>query len=148
MMTIPTRIILALMLSLLVFSACAQKDDLTAIKRRAEQGNVDTQAFLGFMYRNNLRVDQDYEEAFRWYQSAAYDGHVKAMYNLGLMHEYGQGVPQDYTQAYMWDLLAVSTLTGQDREFAVSNRDAIAEKMTPEQIAEAQRLASEWKPKE
>jgi hypothetical protein len=33
------------------------------------------------------------------------------------------------------------------REMAVKNRDDVAAKMTPDQIAEAQRMASEWKPK-
>jgi hypothetical protein len=31
---------------------------------------------------------------------------------------------------------------------AVNSRDALAAKMTPAQIVEAQRLAREWKPKE
>lgn len=31
---------------------------------------------------------------------------------------------------------------------AVQNRDMLAKTMTPAQIAEAQRLAAEWKPKE
>jgi len=30
---------------------------------------------------------------------------------------------------------------------ATRNRDSIAAKMTPEQIAEAQKMAREWKPK-
>jgi hypothetical protein len=33
-----------------------------------------------------------------------------------------------------------------DRGTAVHNRDLVASKMTPAQIAEAQRLAGEWKP--
>ena len=32
-------------------------------------------------------------------------------------------------------------------DMAVKNRDIVAAKMTPAQIAEAQRLAREWKPK-
>jgi hypothetical protein len=36
---------------------------------------------------------------------------------------------------------------GEDRDRAVSNRDLAEKRMTPEQIAEAQRLAREWKPK-
>jgi hypothetical protein len=32
-------------------------------------------------------------------------------------------------------------------ENAVKNRDIVASKMTPAQLAEAQRLAREWKPK-
>ncbi len=64
------------------------------------------------------------------------------------MYEKGQGVPQDYVQAHMWYNLAASHFApGSDRDRAVKNRDIIAEKMTPAQIAEAQRLAREWKPK-
>ena len=86
-------------------------------------------------------------EAVRWFLAAAEQGHAWAQNNLGVMYANGQGVPQDYIQAQMWYNLAASDLTGDDREWAVKNRDEIAEKMTSEQIAEAQRLAREWKPK-
>ena len=55
----------------------------------------------------------------------------------------GQGVTQDYVQAHMWFNLAAA----QGDEIPRKNRDAVAERMTSEQIAEAQRLAREWKPK-
>ena len=45
-------------------------------------------------------------------------------------------VPQDYVQALMWLNLAAE----QDKD-AVKNRDDLAKRATPEQIAEAQRLA-------
>jgi len=51
-------------------------------------------------------------------------------------------VPQDYAQAHKWFNLAAASGDAD----AVSNRDRVAAKMTPAQIAEAQRLASEWKP--
>ncbi len=64
------------------------------------------------------------------------------------MYEKGQGVPQDYVQAHMWYNLAASHFApGSDRDRAVKNRDILAAKMTPAQIAEAQRLARKWKPK-
>ena len=45
----------------------------------------------------------------------------------------------------MWRNLAASRLpAGEDRETAVKSCDALADLMTPEQIAEAQRLAREW----
>ncbi len=48
----------------------------------------------------------------------------------------------------MWFNLAVSRKPpGKERDFSVKNRDIVAGKMTPAQIAEAQRLAREWKPK-
>ena len=49
---------------------------------------------------------------------------------------------------YLWFNLATPTTVGEEREGAVKNRDRVAEKMTSEDIAEAQRLAGEWKPQE
>ena len=43
----------------------------------------------------------------------------------------------------MWFNLAVAN----GFKEAVRNRDMVARHMTPEQIAEAQKLAREWKPK-
>lgn len=67
------------------------------------------------------------------------------------MYYYGPGVPQDYVEAHKWYNLAAarfSAAEAEQRESAVKNRDIIAAKMTPAQIAEAQRLAREWKPKQ
>ncbi len=77
----------------------------------------------------------------------AEQGDASAQYGLGSMYYNGQGVPEDHVQAHMWYNLAALDLTGDDKEAAVKNRDSLAEKMTSEQIAEAQRLAREWKPK-
>ena len=52
----------------------------------------------------------------------------------------GRGVPEDYVLAHMWFNLAAA----QSEELAVSGRDIVARRMTPAQIAEAQRLAREW----
>jgi len=113
----------------------------------AEQGHAGAQNNLGVMYKEGTGVPQDHKEAVRWYRAAAEQGDALAQRNLGITYEKGQGVPQDYIQAHMWYNLAASDLTGDHRETAVKNRDLLAEKMTAEQIAEAQRLAREWKPK-
>jgi uncharacterized protein len=47
----------------------------------------------------------------------------------------------------MWFDLAAAQLTGSGKKLAVENRDEIAARMTPAQIAEAQKLARKWKPK-
>ena len=88
---------------------------------------------------------QDYKEALKWYRRAAEQGHEDAQYRLGIMYEAGQGVPQDYIQAHTWFNLAGARLPGEVD--GVKNRHIVAAKMTPDQIAEAQRLAREWKPK-
>ena len=116
----------------------------------AEQGDADAQYSLGVTYANGRGVPQDYAEAVRWYRKAADQGLASAQNNLGLMYDNGQGVPQDYAEAVKWYNLAAARLPASDSEkhnFAVKNRDEIAAKMTRAQIAEAQKLAREWKPK-
>ena len=84
----------------------------------------------------------------KWYRLAAEQGDAPAQYNLGVAYATGQGVPQDYVQAHMWFDLAASRFSeAEQRDHAVKNRDLAASKMTPAQIAKAQRLALEWKPK-
>lgn len=60
------------------------------------------------------------------------------------MYAQGRGVLQDFIQAHMWYNLSAA----QGEQRAAEARDALAKQMTPAQIAEAQRLAREWKPKE
>jgi len=121
------------------------QDYVEAVKwyrKAAAQDHATAQFNLGFMYDDGQGVPQDYAEAVKWYRRAAEQGHAKAQNNLGLMYDDGQGVPQDYVEAHMWYNLAASGLPpGEDR---AKNRDIVAKLMTPAQIAEAQRLASEW----
>ena len=119
-------------------------------RRAAEQGNAQAQHSLGVMYGTGRGVSQDYAEAVKWQRLAAEQGLTDAQYSLGIMYAKGHGVPQDYVQAHMWSNLAASRYPASEaesRDKAVKNRDIIASKMTPAQIAEAQKLAREWKPK-
>jgi len=116
----------------------------------AEQGQADAQYNLGLMYDLGQGVPHDYAEAVRWYRLAAEQGDVRAQINLGLMYVNGQGVPQDYVQAHKWFNLASANSPASEaknREMAVAKRDFIAAKMTPAQVAEAQRLARGWEAK-
>ncbi|MDA0822253.1 MAG: SEL1-like repeat protein, partial [Proteobacteria bacterium] len=63
----------------------------------------------------------------------------------GATYENGQGTLQDYVEAHKWYNLAASQAFVDDlRNRATENRDGIAAKMTPAQIAEAQKLAKQW----
>ena len=116
----------------------------------ADQGDAVVQKSLGFMYANGHGVPRDYAEAVKWYRKAAEQGDADAQANLGDMYANGQGVPRDYVQAHKWFNLAAAHFPASEtegREKAVINRDRVAGKMNAAQIAEAQRLAREWKPK-
>ena len=109
----------------------------------ADQGHADAQNYLGLMYLDGEGVPEDYAAAVSWFRKAAEQGHAIAQTNLGDMYATGRGVAQAYVQAHMWFNLAAA----QGDADAIKYRKAAAAKMTPAQIAEAQRLAREWKPK-
>ena len=126
-------------------AAYERGDYATALKEfrpLAAQGNAAAQNNLGLMYSNGAGVPQDDAEAVKWYRKAAVQGYAAAQYNLGGMYGNGEGVTQDYVQAHIWYNLAAA----QGDEDARKNRDLVAKRMTPAQVAEAQRLAREWKP--
>jgi TPR repeat protein len=129
-----------------------KQDYVEAVKwyrKAAEQGFAGGELGLASMYFNGHGVKQDYVTALIWYRKAADQGDHKAQFNLGLMYGDGHGVKQDYVQAHLWFNLAAArflTSNTDSRAGALNNRDRIAAKMTPAQIAEAQKLAREWKP--
>jgi hypothetical protein len=135
------------------YRKAAEQGNAKAVKsyrKAAEQGNAEDQFNLGLMYDKRQGVPQNYAEAVKWYRRAAEQGFAEAQTNLGIMYFTGQGVPKDYVLAHMWFHLATSRYPASEkakRERSEITRDIAASKMTPAQIAEAQRLALEWKPK-
>ena len=91
-------------------------------------------------------MTQDHAEAARWYRKAADQGDTQAQAYLGIMYFNGQGIAQDYVQSHMWMNLAASRASGDDQKRIAGIRDDVASKMSAAQIAEAQRLARDWKP--
>jgi len=117
-------------------------------RKAADQGLAGAQSFLGQLYYKGEGLPQDYAASASWYRKAADRGNVIAQFNLGSLYERGLGVPQNYVQAHKWyNLAAAGTADIGYRQLTVTNRDDLAAKMTPAQIAEAQRLASEWRKK-
>lgn len=106
--------------------------------KSAKKGYVMSQVMLGQFYSSGDGVSQNYKKAFYWYNKAARQGHFAAQINVGIMYNEGQGVTQDYKQAYVWNSLAAA----QGVESANSNRDLVAKKLTPQQLAKAQELAA------
>ncbi len=111
--------------------------------KAADQGDAKAQYNLGLVYVKGQGVAQDNAGAVKWYRNAAEQGNVAAQTFLGNMYKTGRGVTQDYVQAHMW----FNLVAAKGEETARKGRDLVAEKMTPAQIAEAQRLAREWRPK-
>ena len=86
----------------------------------------------------------DYAMALREWLPLAEQGNEKAQAVLGGMYYMGRGVQQDDVNAAMW--LDLAARQG-DQSAARLRNHAISE-MTPDQIAEAERLAREWMEKQ
>ena len=114
-------------------------------RQAAEQGGAGAQYILGLMYRDGRQgVPQDAVEAASWWRKAAEQRHTPAQSSLGYAYYTGQGVPQDYVESHKWFNLAASRASAEDQKEYAENRDLLASLMTPQQIADAQKLAREW----
>ena len=122
----------------------SEQTSLAETQQRADQGNAEAQFSLGLMYATGDGVSQDITQAVVWWRKAADQGYATAQYNLGAMYASGEGVPQDYVEAHKWRNLAASRVTGDTQERYAQARDALAQQMTPAQLAEAQNRAVEW----
>ncbi len=121
------------------------KDDAQArlwYEKAAVQGHADAQVNLGRLYDYGRGGPQDFRMAVRWYRRAADQGNSLAQTRLGLLYERGDGVTKDYVQAYMWYKLGAAN----GGNTGAMMRDELAIKMTSDQLAEAKKLAREWKP--
>ncbi|MBW1801682.1 MAG: SEL1-like repeat protein [Deltaproteobacteria bacterium] len=89
-------------------------------------------------------LNEDYRKALGEFRPLAEQGNADAQYMLGHMYAAGKGVLQDYVLAHKWFNLAAALGNAK----AATARDKIAQVMTTGQIAEAQKLAREWTPKQ
>jgi len=103
----------------------------------ADQGRPDAQYQLGHLYYKH----EQYAEAAKWFRLAADQGRADAQSSLGAMYAEAEGFPQDFVQALKWFILAAA----QNHDDAIQNRDRAVLVMTPDQVAEARKLAAQWK---
>ena len=129
-----------------------QKDAVEALMwlgPAALVGEPNAQMHLGVLLAEGIGGrTPNYEAAAAWYRAAADQGYPDAQVLLAFAYAIGEGVPEDYVEAHMWVNLAAAKLPpGKARDTALQLRDQLANKMTPAQITDAQKLAREWTPK-
>jgi TPR repeat protein len=131
------------------------------LRLAASQSDARAQSLLGLMYYgdylrtygralerarrgepvdrgDNERSSQSWAEASKWFRLAADQGDALAQSSLGSMYQGSNNV-----LSHMWFNLAAA----QGDERHAKARDDVAMRMTPAQIAEAQKLAREWQSK-
>lgn len=122
------------------FGVTDRAEALKWYRKAAEGGNPDAENELGRHYEEGDSVEQDYAKAAFWYLRAAehvpdLGGAGQGRNNLANLYLDGNGVSRDYVQAYMWYSLAC----------VEESMAYLKPKMTPEQIALAQQLVTDWK---
>ena len=156
------RLAFALTLAALCFASGAKADALSAGMREfarhdyvraasllvveAERGSPVAQTYLGYMCQYGLGVPQDYVLAASWLHQAAEQGEPTGQFLLGLLFDKGYGVPQDWVQAEVWLNLAAAHAGAKRQDYFARVRDAVAQKLTLNQLADARRRASAWAP--
>lgn len=128
------------------------KDYAEALKwyrKSADQGLAKSQYNIGYLYAKGEGVPRDEVEAVKWYRKSGDQGNAGAQYALSQIYAKGEGVQQNLVEAHKWaDLAASNSLDKNIHDRIIKSRDSLAASMTPAQIAEAQKLAREWKPKQ
>jgi TPR repeat protein len=134
-------------------AAYERKDMASAVrlwKIWAGRGNAEARTLLGAMYWSGEGVPRDHREAARLYLLAAQQGYARAQNDIGFMLGFGEGIPpQDDVEAYKWIALAIRGYTAKNQERldqAKKDLATLAKRMTPAQIAEAERRVRGWKP--
>ena len=125
------------------YKASASKnyaEEIKIYKALALKGDAEGQFFYGEMHEYGKGTIQDYAEAAKWYRLAAEQtgyGGLLARFRMGEIYIDGHGVAKDLVKAHMW-----FNLSTQGPGVAMI-RDRLAEEMTQQQIAQAQKLARE-----
>ena len=65
----------------------------------AETGNPSAQVFIGIMYNQGHALEQDNNEAKKWYSLASEQGYIPAKWRLAMLYYHGSGITQDYQKA-------------------------------------------------
>jgi hypothetical protein len=113
-------------------------------RKAAEQGQEESQYSLGLRYQLGQSVVQDNKEAARWFKLAADQGIGAAAAALARQYIAGEGVSEDLVEAYKWAAVAAKQPDPNNGDSTLSELEG---RLSPDQLAEAQRRVKEFVPK-
>ncbi len=106
----------------------------------AEKGNATAQFNLGCFHDEGRSVAQNATDAGKWFGRAAEEAHLDSIYQLSVLGTQGKGAKKNLAAAYQWFNLAAAL----GHKQALADRDGIRGQLTAEQLAQGQRLATEY----
>ena len=107
--------------------------------KAAENDHVGGQTSAGLAFLYGLGVQKNASNALFWFKKASMQGDKTAQFQLGSMYYHGIGTPSNYIKSYTWFSLSAA----QGNEDAKDVIEVVKDQMTPHQIAEAQKEASD-----
>ncbi len=111
--------------------------------KAANNGLVALQVPLAMLYLQGKVIKQDIPEAKKWLTAAANSGSCHVHLQLAMLLA-GTVECRDMVRAYFWTEAA---MTSDCEPIALKLQEQFAQQMTPDQIAKAQQMARECKPK-
>jgi TPR repeat protein len=102
------RSLCILLINLCFVFVCSASDEYDGeafskeLKKKAEQGDAESQMKLSKCYMFAKGVDRNYEKCAYWCAKAAIQNLAESQYGLGILYENGQGVEQDSKKAAEW----------------------------------------------
>jgi TPR repeat protein len=111
--------------------------------KAAAKGNSSAQNDLGTLYDQGRGVPPDPAEAAKLFHDAAVRGHAAAQLNLAELYRDGRGVDKNPEVAYAWANCASEL--GEFRAQRVL--DSILRQLEPGRVADAERLAEDFRKK-
>lgn len=126
------------------FRAAAEQGHVEAQFRWAQERLHDAN-LVAFDGEEEVEVPEEIREAERWLRAAAERGVEEAQLSIGRFYA-RRGQFENLVQAFKWlDLAMRPPREGDLSPWRTFECDRVAERMTPDEIAEAQRLAREWR---
>ena len=108
--------------------------------RCAERGNDKCQLYLGDIYRYGHGTVVRKDKALDWYLRSVDQKNPVAAARLYSLYLQNSVTPEDSIKAYMW--FKIAKVLG--RDLSLKKEVRLKSGMTPEQVAESHRLATEW----
>ena len=109
------------------------------VLKAAGAGDAHAVYRLGIMHQEGLNVPRDPVKGLQLIEKAAWLDSTAAQHYLGLLYFQGTRVPKSYVRSYAWLNLAAP----KGAQY-VRTRGLVEKHLTPEQLAEAQKLSMEW----
>jgi TPR repeat protein len=107
---------------------------------KTDEGSPLPQYYLGMMYLKGQGVEQNYEEAGKWFRKAAENRLPQGQYRLAELYTEGEGVPRDYEFAYIW----YSVGAAHKHKPSLNALDKAKSRLSENELAEAEKIVAEF----